>query len=256
MQNPWSIRSVELVTTQNYLDQLQEIYPQSEGERNTAADVLDRIRESFEARDDNALINRLLDLEKFPTKDSYVGFLRRDRGSIERNPETVDRICNQLYEIGIENVIGGIMQPMEGNRRRGNQFSQWVRDNFDVVGENEFQRSTEGVVVLGATEREALDFCNRVCRVGIAKRPDLVAKAGRTYVIGEAKFLSIHGGSQGRAFEDGITLASNASGNAVKVFLLDGIHWIETGSAQYNRIDNSTANIFSSLLLEDFLNGL
>ncbi len=256
MQNVWSIRTVELVTTQNYLDQLQKIYPQSEGERNIEDEVLDRIRESFEARDDNTLINRLLDLEKFPTKDSYVGFLRRDRGSIERNPETVGRICTHLYEMGIENVMGGIMQPIEGNRRRGNQFSQWVRDNFNVVGENEFARSTEGVVVLGATELEALDFCNRVCKIGIAKRPDLVAKAGRTYVIGEAKFLSIHGGSQGRAFEDGIILASNASGNAVKIFLLDGIHWLETGSAQYIRINNSTANIFSALLLENFLTQL
>ncbi len=145
---------------------------------------------------------------------------------------------------------------MEGNRRRGNQFSSWVRDNFNVIGEDEFIRSTNGVVVLGTTERALLDFCNRVCRVGMAKRPDIVAKSGRTYVIGEAKFLSSHGGSQGRAFEDGITLASNATGNAVKMFLLDGIHWIETGSDQYNRIDNSTANIFSVLLLQDFLTEL
>lgn len=31
--NEWSIKTIQLVSTQNYLDRLQEIYPHEEGER-------------------------------------------------------------------------------------------------------------------------------------------------------------------------------------------------------------------------------
>lgn len=88
--------------------------------------------------------------------------------------------------------------------------------------------------------------------VGIPKRPDMVAKSGNKYVIGEAKFLSSTGGNQGRAFEDGITLATNTQGTAFKVFLLDGVHWIYPKAAEYKRILHGTAAIFSALLLGDY----
>ena len=55
------------------------------------------------------------------------------------------------------------------------------------------------------------------------------------------------------SYDDGISLATNTSGGAVKIFILDGIYWIESGSDQYKRIDNSTVNIFSAILLEEFL---
>ena len=110
--------------------------------------------------------------------------------------------------------------------------------------------------VSDANESDARDFCNVEMGVGIAKRPDMVAKSGRRYVIGEAKFLSSAGGNQGRAFDDGIALANNATGRAYKVFILDGIHWIERGSEQYERIEHGTSAIFSVLLLEEFLNAV
>ena len=194
-----------------------------------------------------------MSVEKFPYKDSYVGFLRKDRDAIQRNPRTVDRIWNRLEDMNEEGIISGVKMPKEANMRRGNQFSSWVKNNFELLDVDEFKRSTGKVVILGATESVAMDFCNKELRAGISKRPDIVAKANNTYVIGEAKFLSSTGGNQGRAFEDGITTASNSNGNAVKIFILDGIHWIETGSEQYLRIKNSTANIFTVLLLKKFL---
>lgn len=110
--------------------------------------------------------------------------------------------------------------------------------------------------MLDASEREAMRFCNDEMGVGIAKRPDLVAKSGRRYVIGEAKFLSDSGGNQGRAFDDGMTLAMNTQGAAFKIFVLDGIHWISPGSDQFNRIEHGTANIFSALLLEEYFGSI
>jgi hypothetical protein len=195
-------------------------------------------------------------LEKFPYKDSYIAFLRKDRTAIERNPQTVRRICNRLYDMGIENVIAGLTKPKEANTRRGNQFRDWTKRQFTRVSIDQFRVSTSGVILLDANEHEARDFCNTEMGVGITKRPDIVAKSGRKYVIGEAKFLSSTGGNQGRAFDDGMALATNNSGSAFKIFILDGIYWIEHGSEQHRRIEYGTAAVFSVLLLKEFLNNV
>jgi hypothetical protein len=110
--------------------------------------------------------------------------------------------------------------------------------------------------MLDATELEARNFCNTEMGLGIAKRPDIVAKSGRRYVVGETKFLSSTGGNQGRGFDDGMNLVNNSSGSAYKVFVLDGIHWVNHGSEQYKKIKYGTAAVFSALLLHEFLNNV
>jgi hypothetical protein len=254
--NPWSLKTIELVTTQNYLDQLQLIYAHEEGERNVLTATLDSIRVSFEAKDETKLMDQLLSLEKFPYKDSYVGFLRKDRTAITRNPETVKRICNRLYVMGIDKVIEGVNQSKEANTRRGPQFSNWIKQNFVIADMKTFVKSKDGIVVLGGTELEARNFCNNTIGIAVSKRPDIVAKVGTKYIVGEAKFLSSTGGNQGTGFEDGMKLASNSYGSAYKIFVLDGIHWIEKGSAPYKRIESSNATIFSILLLKEYLESL
>lgn len=254
--NEWSRRTLHLVETQDYLDRLHTVYPNEEGERNIEASVIDTIRQFYERRDEINLLSMLLDLEKFPYKDSYVAFLRRDRTAITRNPDTVRRICDRLYEMGIENIIGGLTKPKEANTRRGNQFRDWIKRTFSRVTLDQFRTSTSGVVLLDSNEHEARDFCNTEMGVGITKRPDIVVKSGRRYIIGEAKFLSSTGGNQGRAFDDGIGLATNNTGSAFKIFVLDGIHWIEHGSEQYRRIEYGIAAVFSVLLLEEYLNNV
>lgn len=251
--NEWSRRTLDMVNNQDCLDRLQQVYPHEEGERDVAPSILASISQSFEDGDDTELLDKLLNLDKFPYKDSYVAFLRTDRGAIVRNPQTVRRICDRLYAMGIDNLIEGVTQPKEANTRRGNQFRYWARGHFNWVDINQFRTSQNGIVMLDATELEARNFCNTVMGVGISKRPDIVAKSGRRYVIGEAKFLSSTGGNQGRAFDDGMLLATNSSGNAFKIFVLDGIHWIQRGSDQYHKIEYGTAAVLSVLLLEEFL---
>lgn len=254
--NIWSRKTLRLVRTTNYLDRLQQVYPHEDSEREVEGRALEAIKRSFQERDDVNLLNKLLNLEKFPYKDSYVGFLRKDRSAIERNPETVRRICGRLYGMGIEGLLAGITQPKEANTRRGQQFSNWTRSNFKWVEIGKLQPSNSGIVMLDASEREARNFCNREMGIGISKRPDMVAKAGGRYVVGEAKFLSSTGGNQGRAFDDGMNLATNTSGSAHKVFILDGIHWIDRGSEQFRRIEYGEAAVFSVLLLREFLESI
>jgi hypothetical protein len=254
--NEWSKQTLRLVTTQNYLDRLQEVYPHEEGERNVNEAALTFIKAAFLAKDDIKLLNHTLDLQKFPYKDSYVGFLRKDRSAIERNPFTVKRICARLYEKGLDEIIEGATESMEANRRRGNNFTEWTKKNFRPVGADEFKTSTKGIVLLDASELAAKDFCNREMGAGISKRPDLVAKSGRNYVIGEAKFLSQTGGSQDRGFDDGMKLVNNPSGKAYKIFIMDGVYWLETGGERYEQIKHSAAAIFSVILLKNFLRNL
>jgi len=254
--NEWSQRTLEIVGG-DYLDKLQTIYPNPEEETREASDLVkQQIDSMMQEQNCISLLNTLLDLEIFPFKDSYIAFLRKDRTSIERNPSTVDRICSKLFNMGYERVIEGITRPKEANTQRGQQFKKWLRNNFDHVNMRSFRQSTTGITVLQSSERDARDFCNQELGIGIAKRPDLVAKSGRHYVVGEAKFLSSSGGNQGRAFEDGMTLAINTQGSAYKAFILDGIHWIETGSEQYRRIQYGSAAVLSAMLLRDFFKSL
>jgi len=254
--NYWSQKTLDLVTAQNYLDKLQIIYPHEEGERQVDEEALESIKSSFIAKDNFQLLDKLLGLEKFPYKDSYVAFLRKDRTAIERNPQTVERICPYLYKMGLKGVLDGIKQSKEANMRRGPQFVNWVRSKFPVLELDEFKKSKQGVVVLGGNELSAKNFCNSEFNLAVSKRPDLVAKVNNKYVVGEAKFLSSTGGNQGTGFEDGIKLATNSSGTAYKIFVLDGIHWIEKGSAQHKRIESTQATILSVLLLNEFLDSL
>lgn len=255
--NDWAKRTLEIVTSGDYLDRLQQqIYPHEDLPRDVPDDVISEIRQSFDARDDRRMLGSLLKLGKFPYNDSYVGVLRSDPGAIERNPETVKRICGHLYSMGVERVIMGITAPKEANTRRGNQFRDWTKRVFKFAPPERFRKSTRGIVMLDATEAEAKDFCNTEMSVGIAKRPDMVAKSGMRYVIGEAKFLSAAGGNQARGFEDGMKLANNPSGHAHKVFIFDGMFWFQRGSDQFKQIEYSNAAVFSALLLRQYLESI
>ncbi len=64
--NVWAKRTLQLVTTQDYLDKLQTVYPHEDAEREVDYAVLKAIKKSFVRKDDKVLLNELLNLEKFP----------------------------------------------------------------------------------------------------------------------------------------------------------------------------------------------
>lgn len=254
--NVWAKKTVKLAQEGDYLDRLHEIYPVEPKPRTIANVKILEIQEAYKRKDKLTLINRLLDLEKFPYKDSYVAFLRRDRTSIQRNPETVNRIFSVLTSMGLPGIIQGITAPKEANTRRGNSFSRWLRNNFSFMDLGDFKKSRKGVVLLSASEKELMHHCNNELEAGLQKRPDVLAKVDEKYVVGEAKFLSDLGGNQGRGFDDAIKVASNPARKAVKISLLDGIVWVESKCGLFQSIKNSSLNVFSALLLRNFLQSL
>lgn len=158
--------------------------------------------------------------------------------------------------MGIDGVIAGIKQAKEANTCRGGQFSSWLRRQCPTVNENTFINSNDRIIMLEGGEEVGLRFCTNVLKLGITKRPDLIIKSGSRYVVGEAKFLSSLGGNQGRAFDDGMNLAMNKTGRAYKIFVLDGVIWLEEGPIHYQDIDNSNATILSAILLDEYLRSL
>lgn len=251
----WARKTARLAQTGDYLDRLQEIYPVVPKARAVPERAIQEIEEAFKKRDRVSLLKVLLRLERFPYDESYAKYLRADPTAIARNPKTVERICGILFGMGLEKVIAGVTAPKEANTRRGSEFKRWVRENFRFVAPRKFKDSESGVVFLDAPDTALRDFANSVLGAGLAKRPDLVAKAGKKFVIGEAKFLSDEGGNQSAAFRDAMAVAAYPTGTAVKVAVLDGVVWIR-GSSFYRRIEASSVHIFSALLLKDFLHSL
>lgn len=254
--NEWAGKTARIAQAENYLDRIQAVYPSETKPRVVSREALDAVRSAFRSRDKLRLLNVLLDQERFPFDDSYVQFLRIDRGAIRRNPETVGRICDTLFRMGEAELLRGVTAPVVANRRRGAQFKQWTKTRSRYVPVEEFEGSKKGVVFLKATEQELRDYANEKFGAGLRKRPDFVAKSGTKCVVGEAKFLSSEGGEQRGGFEDAVSVAAHPAGGAVKVSILDGIVWLESESGFYRFIQNSSINVFSALLLKDFLEAL
>lgn len=96
--NKWIQYSIDYANQRSYLDDLFRVYPTiPEGIREINPEKWHDVETAFSAQDNLRLINSLLALDLFPIKDSYIAYLRRDRTAIERNPNTVNRICGRLY---------------------------------------------------------------------------------------------------------------------------------------------------------------
>ena len=66
------------------------------------------------------LFSYLCELDLFPVKDSFVAYLKRDKSAINRNPKTIDRICERVYQLTlselkekIESILRSIQQPIQ-----------------------------------------------------------------------------------------------------------------------------------------------
>lgn len=110
--------SVEYANQRNYLDHLFAVYPTiPEGIRTVNQTLRAEVEQRFLERDNLKLIETLLRFDLFPIKDSYIAYLKRDRTSLVRNPQTVDRICGRLYEMGLDKIFEKCSEPKETNRQ-------------------------------------------------------------------------------------------------------------------------------------------
>jgi hypothetical protein len=256
--NHWLGLSIEYANQRSYLDDLFHVYPTiPDGIRNVDADSWQRVEAAFDARDNVGLLETLFAFDLFPIKDSYVAYLKRDRGAIARNPATVARLAGRLYEMGLGKIYERCSEPKETNRQIGPLFRRWLRSQalgVPPVRMEEFVATSDNAI-LDAGDAEMLRFAREHLNYRHHKGLDFVARFNRRYVIGEAKFLTDFGGHQNAQFQDALSTLHAEGVDAVKVAILDGVLYIRGRSGMYESLNGPLAdeNILSSLVLREFL---
>ena len=255
--NQWLNYSIEYANQRSYLDDLFSVYPTiPDGLRELNQEAWNNVEASFEKKNNQQLVENLLKLDLFPIKDSYVAYLRRDPSSIERNPQTINRIAGRVYDLGLDKVFEKCSEPKETNRQIGPMFKNWVKKKslgIDPVNLEVFLSDDKNAILDGSDE-EMMSFAKEHLGYVHDKGLDFVGRFNQKYVIGETKFLTDFGGHQNAQFNDAIsTIESEA--NAIKIAILDGVLYIPGKHKMYKYITENYKdyNIMSSLVLRNFL---
>lgn len=251
--------SIELASQRNYLDQLYHVYPLAPDKiRSVSPDIWEEIKSGYDTWNNEALLRALLKLKLFPVKDGFVPFLRLDKSAIERNPQTVNRICGRVRELGLDRLYEKIIEPKETNRQMGPLFSRWLERG--VLGvlpcdRDEFMSNSNDAVLRGS-DAELKDFA--ASELGFEREDkkglDFIGRFNNIYVVGEAKFISDEGGHQNDQFLDAMTtLRTPTKENVRTVAILDGVLYIPSKKKMYSAITTQDVNVMSALLLKNYL---
>lgn len=256
--NKWIQYSIQYANQRSYLDDLFQVYPTiPEGIREIDDMKWSRVEKAFNVRDNELLIRSLLQLELFPIKDSYIAYLRRDPDAIARNPQTINRLCGRIYELGLTKLFERCSEPKETNRQIGPLFKDWVRSKalgIDPVPMDVFVGTSDNAI-LDASDAQMMEFARQELNYRHDKGLDFVARFNGKYIIGETKFLTDFGGHQNAQFNDAMSTIASPNVNAVKVAILDGVLYIPTNNKMYKAITQTykDENIMSALVLREFL---
>ncbi len=252
--------SIELANQRNYLDQLFKVYPlRPDNIREIDKSVWERIERHYKNNNNQELFRALLELKLFPVKDGYVSFFRRDKDAIERNPETVDRICGRVREYDLDKLYEKCTQPKETNRQMGPLFKKWIASG--VLGKKPVPRqlfvSSEENAILEGSDKALAQFARENLGYNRKKGVDFVARWNHKYIIGEAKFISDEGGHQNAQLLDAITtMAQQTDRNVIYIGILDGVLYIPSKKKMYKTITQNNLPVMSALLLRDYLYSL
>lgn len=257
--NHWTKLSIDFANQRNYLDELFAVYPTiPEGIRDIDKRLWSITEDSFNKKDNIRLLKSLLAMDLFPIKDSYVAYLKRDPSSIERNPNTVNRLCGRLYEMGLDKIFERCTEPKETNRQIGPLFRRWLEKGTlgaPLLNSSAFLQTKDNAI-LDAGDAESMSFANRYLDYKRNKGLDFIARFNNKYIIGEAKFLTDFGGHQNAQFEDAISTLKAGTEKAITIAILDGVLYITPtrGNKMYSLItSNHNYNIMSALVLREFL---
>lgn len=256
--NPWTKLSIEYASQRSYLDDLFQVYPTiPEGIRDLDSVRWKKIEKAFKKKDNNELIKNLFELDLFPIKDSYVAYLKRDSSAIKRNPETINRLCGRIYEMGLNDIFSRCSEPKETNRQIGPLFKRWINKKslgIQPVKLDKFLKAKKNAI-LDASDAEMLSFAKKHLNYKRNKGLDFVGRFNGKYVIGEAKFLTDFGGHQNAQFNDAIATAKTRNVKAEIVAILDGVLFIKGRNKMYKEITTKLKkyNIMSALVLRNFL---
>lgn len=265
--NFWTAISAEFAQQRNYLDELYKVYPITPNlRRELSAEDEQKIREAFNKKEKEQLLVYLLNLDLFPIKDSYIAYLKKDKGAIKRNPETVNRIAGNLFQMGIDEIIDKCTAPKETNRQMGPMFKQWVDKGVlgaEVIKDAQAFLNFRGNCVFNASDAEMEKFAKKYLGFEREKGIDFIARYNNKYVIAEAKFLTDFGGHQNAQFDDAVRTMQDSfvhksvPNEIIPIAVMDGVLYIDGNNKMYRYLqEHSSQIILSSLVLREFLYSL
>lgn len=256
--NLWTELSIEYANQRSYLDDLFLVYPTiPEGIREIDSKRWKEIEIAFTNQDNFELIDHLLKLKKFPLKNSYVSFLRKDPTSLFRNPQTVNRLAGAVYEMGLSRLYEKCTEPKETNTQMGPMFSRWVHNKslgIKPVPVSEFLANTDNAILSG-NDAVLLNFAYTHFGYNKEKGLDFIARFNGKYVLGEAKFITDIGGNQDAQFNDTTNKVKSKGINIEKILIIDGNLHSSNYGKMYREYSKSYRdfNVISVLVLREFL---
>jgi hypothetical protein len=256
--NKWIEYSIDYANQRSYLDDLFNVYPTiPNGIRDVDEEIWNEIEIAYKQQDNSSLVRHLCRLEKFPIKDSYIAFLKLDLNSVDRNPQTINRIAGTLYDMGFDKLWEKCTEPKETNTQIGPMFKQWIdKKSLGIlpISSNDFLATTENAILKGG-DTELNRFAKEHLGYRKDKGLDFVARYNGKYILAETKFITAIGGNQNNSFTDVITTLAAPVENAICIGIIDGIPWLKDKSRYYTEITTtfSEYNIMSSLVLREFL---
>lgn len=267
--NKWTKESIKLAIETSYLDKLLEIYPPEEIERGLVVEEFSpNLKEIFEKREDEKLIRELVRLKKkkfkFPIEDPYVSMICYSSEITNKNPKTVRKICEKLYNLSYKELKENLEKPKKSSRRMGSMFKNWLKNKYKFEREENFKLINENVVFLKGEDEKLKEFAIREigCKFkDLTKGLDFLTKVNsKYYILGTAKFITDFGGSQTNQFYEAINFIREVQSppTVIKVAIVDGIIWFAKGGKIKKEIEKIKDNefVFSVLLLEKFLKEL
>lgn len=232
--NEWVVRSLEIANAPGYLDKLSAIYRPTRPPRRPLPNAVKRkIRQLHRAGDLRALVAFFFALRRqgysFPFEHPYASLLHARRELIKKNNQVVDQIGRALLDVSASELIRGCERPADINRVMGSHFQDWIRNYFPqrgfyVLPENKFENACQPSF-LDAVNAAILAYVRDKLGYDFSLGRDFLAKVGRVYIMGEARFFSTHGGSQTRDLRSTLEFAKSARMNLTTVAVVDGIVW-------------------------------
>lgn len=216
--------------------------------------IKNEVQKAFRTKNKIDLIKELLKLPKFPIDDPYIASLRRHPFLLSKNPETVERISNKLFSMGIDAILELAGKPKSPSRQLGHSFKRWLRIlDYPFLRANEF-KEYGGIAFLEGSDKKLKKFA--IDELGIRnlkKGIDFILKIRNKFVLGEAKFLTDYGGTQNNQFNDAINVAKIKKDKIIGIAVLDGIVWFESNAYMHRTIKSLSGIALSALLLEEFI---
>lgn len=185
-----------------------EVYPAIPGSERPISDErkaeIRRLHREGKSRD---VLDLLLEVARegdnpFAIEHPYASIFRQLPELVDLNPGVYKTLAGIIQKMSADDIIRGVERPIDLNRQMGPVFKNWAEAHFTEKGLRTYRKVDQfagsgGKGLFLGGDPTIKKFC--VERFGINPgNRDFIYRTGSLYVVGEARFLSTGGGSQGR----------------------------------------------------------